>query len=462
MTCCIPHCGSSRRKPGQEGNFALHEIPSDPDERASWLQAIKRDDWLPSTYSMVCSRHFVPSDYVEGKRRKLKKGAIPSIFWSMQPSNITKMKDAIRRKCSTPYSSEVLKKRQCLDTGSSQVTDATSSSTLDTPPTSSLCNEGAERIQIIWTSSASTGASKQAGIRSVRQQAMPTASAAHPSRNKARLTAALKHLQEQAGNTSELLYADAGPTIFFMDSEEFGFVLTRKFSSDAVESLFDSLRRFQGCNDQLNQNNVSHAASTSSGMTSAIRCIPPTVSAATPFQLPQSAAEILEKLSDPNVQYLPSLELSATAHVGGYIARVVQEHFSCFFCIPLLTKPKTNSALQGITNHLDRGGLLYPSDELAHLLNVLRMFAADVLSYNLRNWQPLETLVKFALPAVYDSPWLLCPTNNKAHRRELIHLVCTKFFRPLLVNYAFRHTDRNDRFKMFARKPLSRKLQKVR
>lgn len=156
MTCCIPHCGSSRRKPGQERNFALHEIPSDPDERASWLQAIKRDDWLPSTYSMVCSRHFVPSDYVEGKRRKLKKGAIPSIFWSMPPSNITKMKDAIRRKCSTPYSSEVPKKRQCLDTGSSQVTDATSSSTLDTPPTSFLCNEGAERIQIIWTSPAST------------------------------------------------------------------------------------------------------------------------------------------------------------------------------------------------------------------------------------------------------------------------------------------------------------------
>ncbi|KAM7309977.1 hypothetical protein ISCGN_006946 [Ixodes scapularis] len=930
MTCCIPHCGSSRRKPGQERNFALHEIPSDPDERASWLQAIKRDDWLPSTYSMVCSRHFVPSDYVEGKRRKLKKGAIPSIFWSMPPSNITKMKDAIRRKCSTPYSSEVPKKRQCLDTGSSQVTDATSSSTLDTPPTSFLCNEGAERIRIIWTSPASTlepqnrQASEvpdsrpcqqpvlfthqgtQANVRkmsaqltvekrrwtrrvttlrnqverlkntvdrykkdleklrnlreeddvtnflNIREQAkeknisamflvdqvknyhkksprwtehtirhcillrhISTKAYEHirseelfklPSRNtlqsyigaasgqtgfsdlaKARLqtelhnlantqsrtcsliidemqikqslqynkqqdvfvgqvdlgpltektkqpilansllcflmnglsipyripvayfftkgltgtelaklllhvlgkvedvgfkvlrivtdnhrvnvnamkqlcggllthhilhpndperilflsfdyvhilknirsqflernfgkdneiksfylkklyelqreaavkpvrflsrkhlfpsniekmnakravqlfspevTAVLKHLQEQAGHTSDLLYADAGPTIFFMDSvyrwfilhdtsnctqhihqrypdvrqydhpddprlewlefsfpayleqikstaspsqflttetyealllttystvacvqhlltkEEFGFVLTRKFSSDAIESLFGSLRRSQGCNDQLSvraaisriekilktglitasqQSNVSHAASTSSGMTSAIRCIPPAVSAATPFQLPQSAAEILEKLSDPNVQYLPSLELSATAHVGGYIARVVQEHFSCFFCIPLLTKPKTNSALQGITNHLDRGGLLYPSDELAHLLNVLRMFAADVLSYNLRNWQPLETLVKFALPAVYDSPLLLCPTNNKAHRRELIHLVCTKFFRPLLVNYAFCHTDRNDRFKMFARKPLSRKFQKVR
>ncbi|XP_042147329.1 uncharacterized protein LOC121836484 [Ixodes scapularis] len=381
------------------------------------------------------------------------------------------------------------------------------------------------------------------------------------------VTAVLKHLQEQAGHTSDLLYADAVPTIFFMDSvyrwfilhgtsnctqhihqrypdvrqydhpddprlewlefsfpsyleqikstaspsqflttetyealllttystvacvqhlptkEEFGFVLTRKFSSDAIESLFGSLRRSQGCNDQLSvraaisgiekilktglitasqQSNVSHAASTSSGMTSAIRCIPPKVSAATPFPLPQSAVEILEKLSDPNVQYLPSLELSATAHVGGYIARVVQEHFSCFFCIPLLAKPKTNSALQGITNHLDRGGLLYPSDELAHLLNALRLFAVDVLSYNLRNWQPLETLVKFALPAVYDSPLLLCPTNNKAHRRELIHLVCTKFFRPLLVNYAFCHTDRSDRFKMFARKPLSWKFQKVR
>ncbi|KAM7281720.1 uncharacterized protein ISCGN_006348 [Ixodes scapularis] len=98
----------------------------------------------------------------------------------MPPSNITKMKDAIRRKCSTPYSSEVPKKRQCLDTGSSQVTDATSSSTLDTPPTSFLCNEGAERIQIIWTSPASTlepqnrQASEESDSRSCQQPVLFT------------------------------------------------------------------------------------------------------------------------------------------------------------------------------------------------------------------------------------------------------------------------------------------------
>ncbi|KAG0412532.1 hypothetical protein HPB47_010330 [Ixodes persulcatus] len=33
--------------------------------------------------------------------------------------------------------------------------------------------------------------------------------------------------------------------------EHFVFVLTRKFSSDCIESLFETLRRALGCNDQL-------------------------------------------------------------------------------------------------------------------------------------------------------------------------------------------------------------------
>lgn len=38
------------------------------------------------------------------------------------------------------------------------------------------------------------------------------------------------------------------------------------------------------------------------------------------------------------------------------------------------------------------------------------------------------------------------PSNQKkrAHRRELEHLMCTKFLLPFLVNYAFCQTDRSD------------------
>lgn len=117
-------------------------------------------DDMSEVFPAVCynlmSRQFVPSDYGEGKLRKLKKGAIQSIFWSLQPLGITNMKNAIRRRCSTLDSSIFPKKRKCLDTGIPQVTDATSSYILDTSLTSSECNEGAYQVQIIWTFSAST------------------------------------------------------------------------------------------------------------------------------------------------------------------------------------------------------------------------------------------------------------------------------------------------------------------
>ncbi|KAH7984635.1 hypothetical protein HPB52_023305 [Rhipicephalus sanguineus] len=79
---CVPRCKSSskQRMPG----ISFHEIPSDPELRAKWLNVISRDDWTPDTtsrYSTVCSRHFGSSDFKEGcKIRKLKKDAVPSIF----------------------------------------------------------------------------------------------------------------------------------------------------------------------------------------------------------------------------------------------------------------------------------------------------------------------------------------------------------------------------------------------
>ncbi|KAH8028523.1 hypothetical protein HPB51_017649 [Rhipicephalus microplus] len=80
--CCVPRCKSSskQRTPG----ISFHEIPSDPELRAQWLNVISRDDWTPNTtscHSTVCSRHFSSSDFKEVcEIRKLKKDAVSSIF----------------------------------------------------------------------------------------------------------------------------------------------------------------------------------------------------------------------------------------------------------------------------------------------------------------------------------------------------------------------------------------------
>lgn len=90
--CCVPKCksDSKRKVPGT----SFHEIPSDSQLRETWLEVVARKDWVPNTtlrYSVVCRRHFLTTDYKEGcQTRKLKRGAIPSVFEEypeyMQPS----------------------------------------------------------------------------------------------------------------------------------------------------------------------------------------------------------------------------------------------------------------------------------------------------------------------------------------------------------------------------------------
>ncbi|KAG0413077.1 hypothetical protein HPB47_009789 [Ixodes persulcatus] len=55
-----------------------------PHHHRRWIKMISRKDWEPNTtsnYSVVCSKHFVSSDFKENtKIRQLKKGAVPSVF----------------------------------------------------------------------------------------------------------------------------------------------------------------------------------------------------------------------------------------------------------------------------------------------------------------------------------------------------------------------------------------------
>ncbi|XP_075533163.1 uncharacterized protein LOC142566205 [Dermacentor variabilis] len=81
--CCVPQCKSSTqcRRPG----ISFHEIPVDSSLRERWLEAIPRENWMPtltSNCSVVCSLHFRECDFRESckTRRRLKPGAVPSLF----------------------------------------------------------------------------------------------------------------------------------------------------------------------------------------------------------------------------------------------------------------------------------------------------------------------------------------------------------------------------------------------
>lgn len=141
-------------------------------------------------------------------------------------------------------------------------------------------------------------------------------------------------------------------------TEEKFFVLTRKFSTDPVQSLFSTLQQAVGCNDQLDvrsmlsglekilktgiaavsqESNVAHRDGPAYLHT--LQAVQPQP-AKEPLQLSRDATFVLGRLKGSEVrQRLPSLQLSTTVYVGGYVARIVAEKMACENCCAITTKP---------------------------------------------------------------------------------------------------------------------------
>lgn len=90
--CCVPHCHAHSRDklPG----VSFYKTPTDVRLRKTWISAIRHNKWTPSSacsHSRVCSGHFKETDFLEGKRRHLRKGVVPSVFKEyplhLQPKN---------------------------------------------------------------------------------------------------------------------------------------------------------------------------------------------------------------------------------------------------------------------------------------------------------------------------------------------------------------------------------------
>lgn len=89
--------------------------------------------------------------------------------------------------------------------------------------------------------------------------------------------------------------------------------------------------------------------------------------------LSKEAALVLERLKVVVVrQHLPTLQLSATAHIGGYMARMVSEQIECDDCCTITTKAMSKEPLQKLTRYQDRRGPVYLSNVLLYFLDTLR------------------------------------------------------------------------------------------
>ncbi|KAM3967851.1 uncharacterized protein ACR2FA_011390 [Aphomia sociella] len=82
MSCCsIRWCGkNSKNSNFKAEGITFHRFPRKPDIKEKWIECTKRENWFPSNYSVVCSRHFTEDCFYTMKsRRRLFYTAIPTL-----------------------------------------------------------------------------------------------------------------------------------------------------------------------------------------------------------------------------------------------------------------------------------------------------------------------------------------------------------------------------------------------
>ncbi|XP_054846202.1 DNA transposase THAP9 [Eublepharis macularius] len=86
-SCSALGCATRDSGLSRERGISFHQFPVDALQRTRWIHAVNRVDpkskkvWIPGPGAILCSKHFVETDFESyGMRRKLKKGAVPSVF----------------------------------------------------------------------------------------------------------------------------------------------------------------------------------------------------------------------------------------------------------------------------------------------------------------------------------------------------------------------------------------------
>ncbi|XP_063075409.1 uncharacterized protein LOC134465590 [Engraulis encrasicolus] len=86
--CCVPMCSASST---YNGVLSFHAFPSDLEIRKRWLVNIRREKFVPTPHTKVCSLHFLKEQTISPKtesgKRRLQRGAVPVLF---QWNNYTK------------------------------------------------------------------------------------------------------------------------------------------------------------------------------------------------------------------------------------------------------------------------------------------------------------------------------------------------------------------------------------
>ncbi|XP_062964730.1 DNA transposase THAP9 isoform X1 [Cynocephalus volans] len=96
-SCSAVGCSTRDTVLSRERGLSFHQcvFPADTIQRSKWIRAVNRVDprskkiWIPGPGAILCSKHFQESDFESyGIRRKLKKGAVPSVSLYKVPQGV--------------------------------------------------------------------------------------------------------------------------------------------------------------------------------------------------------------------------------------------------------------------------------------------------------------------------------------------------------------------------------------
>ncbi|XP_046393435.1 THAP domain-containing protein 2-like [Ischnura elegans] len=101
MYCCAWNCTESYVKGGK---ITFHSFPANEERRKEWVRNVRRENFVPSKHTKICSKHFTedPFDREKFGGHWLKATAVPTLFDF--PHHLLckekKRKSPLKRKCS--------------------------------------------------------------------------------------------------------------------------------------------------------------------------------------------------------------------------------------------------------------------------------------------------------------------------------------------------------------------------
>uniref|UniRef100_A0A672SDN2 THAP domain-containing protein 1 n=1 Tax=Sinocyclocheilus grahami TaxID=75366 RepID=A0A672SDN2_SINGR len=61
-------------------SVTFHRFPKEETLRKIWIRNVRRENLVIKRNTAVCSRHFISTDVIQCRRRRLKEGAVPVLF----------------------------------------------------------------------------------------------------------------------------------------------------------------------------------------------------------------------------------------------------------------------------------------------------------------------------------------------------------------------------------------------